>query len=83
MSADDKQVGGSHIQDQPSPVGNDLPAVWDLVVSDMLDRDQVGRQRYGTPLQPHNGRDALVDAYQEALDLAVYLRQAIFERDGK
>jgi len=73
----------SHIQDQPPPKPNYLPAVWDLVVSDMLDRDQVGRQRYGTPLQPHNGRDALMDAYQEALDLAVYLRQAIFERDGK
>ena len=73
----------SHIQDQPPPVDNDLPAVWDLVMADMKDRDQVGRQRYGTPLQPHNGRDALMDAYQEALDLAVYLRQAIFERDGK
>ena len=83
MSADDKQVGGSHIQDQPPPIGNDLPAVWDLVMADMKDRDQVGRQRYGTPLQPYNGRDSLMDAYQEALDLAVYLRQAIFERDGK
>ncbi len=83
MSADDKQVGGSHIQDQPPPKPNCLPAVWDLVVSDMLERDQVGQQRYGTPLQPHNGRDALMDAYQEALDLAVYMRQAIFERDGK
>ena len=35
---------------------------------------------HGTPLQAHNGRDPLVDAYQEALDLAVYLRQAIEER---
>lgn len=33
------------------------------------------------PLEPaHNGRDALVDAYQEALDLTMYLRQAIEER---
>ncbi len=70
------------IEDQPPPVPNDRPAVWDLVIADMRERDQVGRQRYGTPLQPHNGRDALVDAYQEALDLAVYLRQAIAERDG-
>lgn len=31
------------------------------------------------PLQPFNGRDALVDAYQEAVDLAVYLRQRIEE----
>lgn len=40
----------------------------------------MGRARYGTPLQAGNGRDALVDAYQEALDLCVYLRQAIEER---
>ena len=38
--------------------------------------------RYGTALQPHNGRDALLDAYEEALDLAMYLKQAIVERDG-
>ncbi len=68
------------IADQPPPIPSDRPAVWDLVVADMKERDQVGRARYGTPLQPHNGRDALVDAYQEALDLVVYLRQAIEER---
>lgn len=32
-------------------------------------------------LQPHNGRDALRDAYEESLDLVCYLRQAIEERD--
>jgi len=53
------------------------------VVVDMHARDALGRGRYGTPLQPHNGRDALSDAYQEALDLAVYLRQALYERDGR
>lgn len=65
---------------QPPPVPNDAPAVWDLVVADMRERDAVGAERYGTRLQPNNGRDALVDAYQEALDLTVYLRQAIAER---
>ena len=50
--------------------------VWGLVREDMRHRDAQGRERYGTPLQPHNGRDALADAYQEALDKAVYLRQA-------
>lgn len=72
----------STIEDQPAPTPNGRPAVWDLVITDMQERDQVGRQRYGTPLQPHNGRDPLIDAYQEALDLVVYLRQAIAERDG-
>ena len=69
------------INDQPPPQANSHPAVWDLVIADMKARDQLGRERYGTPLQPFNGRDALVDAYQEALDLAVYLRQAIEERN--
>ena len=68
--------------DQPPPRPNDGPAVWDLVIADMQERDGVGRERYGTPLQPNNGRDALKDAYAEALDLVVYLRQAIYERDG-
>jgi hypothetical protein len=69
--------------DQPPPMPNNNPAVWDLVMQDMKDRDQVGRIRYGTPLQPNNGRDQLADAYQESLDLAVYLRAALYERDGK
>lgn len=68
------------IQDQPAPERNESRPVWDMVIDDMRERDRVGRGRYGTPLQAHNGRDALVDAYQEALDLVVYLRQAIEER---
>lgn len=71
------------IQDQPPPIQNNSTPVWDLVIQDMQERDHVGRQRYGTPLQAHNGRDALVDAYQEALDLAVYLRQLIEERKSQ
>lgn len=68
--------------EQVEPTPNDWPPVRPLVLTDMTSKDMAGRVKYGTPLQPHNGRDALVDAYQEALDLVVYLRQAIFERDG-
>jgi hypothetical protein len=71
------------MSEQPMPTKNDRQPVWDLVIKDMQERDQVGRQRYGTPLQPFNGRDALRDAYEEALDLTVYLRQAILERDSR
>ena len=53
--------------------------VWGDVISDMKARREMGQMKYGTLLQPHNGRDALVDAYQEALDLAVYLKQKILE----
>lgn len=69
--------------EQPMPVVNGHPAVWDLVLRDIDHRDKVGAAKYRTRLQPHNGRDFLRDAYEEALDLVVYLRGAIFERDGK
>ena len=68
---------------QPSPLANDMPAIWPIVIHDMHSRDAMGRSKYGVPLQPHNGRDALKDAYEESLDLCVYLRTAIYERDGK
>jgi hypothetical protein len=45
--------------DQPPPVKNENPAIWDLVVADMQERDNVGQKRYGTRLQPNNGRNAL------------------------
>lgn len=67
---------------QPAPQANSLPAVWDLVLADMVARDKQGEAKYGVRLQPGNGRNNLLDAYQEALDLAVYLRAAIYERDG-
>ena len=66
--------------EQPKSKPNDSVPIWELVIADMKDRDRVGRVRYGTPLQAFNGRDALVDAYQESLDLSVYLRQEIEER---
>lgn len=67
--------------EQPAPVMNTRRPLWGLVVDDMRARDLEGRRRYGTPLQAGNGRDSLVDAYQEALDLVVYLRQVMAERD--
>ena len=72
----------SLVNEQRKPKKNKLPAIWDLVIEDMRARDQVGLKRYQTRLQPFNGRDAMIDAYQEILDAAVYLRQLIYERDG-
>lgn len=56
----------------------DKSAAWNAV-NDMQDRDKIGRARYGTPLTTNNGRDHLVDAYQEKLDSAVYLKAAWLE----
>jgi hypothetical protein len=74
---------GALNQPESKPVPNGSRAIWDLVIEDMRDRDHTGRAKYGVPLQAGNGRDALVDAYQEALDLCVYLRQAIEERETR
>ncbi|MHC5543502.1 hypothetical protein ACYOEI_35205 [Singulisphaera rosea] len=71
---------GQYVTEQDPPRPSDRPAVWPLVIRDMTERDEGGRKKYGTPLQPFNGRDPIVDAYQEGLDQVVYLRQAIEER---
>lgn len=63
-------------QPAPQPGG---AKILDLVVGDLRERAEMGRAKYGTYLQAGNGREALVDAYQEALDLAMYLRQEITE----
>jgi len=73
----------SRTDPQPQPIPNDKPAIWELVIKDMHDRDNFGESKYGTKLQPHNRRDFLVDAFQEALDLTVYLRGMLYERDGE
>lgn len=67
--------------DQPLPVPNDQPDMWLKVIQDMGARRQVGIERYNTVLQPLNGRDTLRDAYEEGLDLVVYLRTEVAERD--
>ncbi len=69
----------TEVEPQPAPVPNSGVPVWDLVMSDMRDRKEFGRKKYGTCLQTFNGRDALVDLYQELLDACVYVRQKIEE----
>jgi hypothetical protein len=50
-----------------------------LVLGDMRDRDAVGVKRHGARLTSGNGRDHLVDAYQELLDSCVYLMNELDE----
>lgn len=59
---------------------NHKPVVAQVMV-DLMERMEVGIKTYGEALRPNNGRDALQDAYEEALDLACYLKQAMIERD--
>lgn len=66
--------------DQPLPQGGKVRVQQALI--DMIhERRSLGIQRYGSELLTHNGRDALRDALEEAVDLATYLMQVIIERD--
>lgn len=67
---------------QPEPIPNDQPDIQSLVIRDMEARREHGIRTYGTALQPHNGRDALRDLYEELLDGCMYIKQAMIERDG-
>lgn len=56
-------------------------ATADAMIADMRERDKAGRARFGKPLCAHNGRNAFKDAYQQALCLVAYLRQAVEEKE--
>jgi hypothetical protein len=47
----------------------------------LAERVEVGRARYGVPLTTQNGRSALRDAWEEAVDLVFYLTQALMEAE--
>jgi hypothetical protein len=66
--------------EQPKPQGKGAH-IFPLVIADLRDREQKGIETYGESLRANNGRDSLRDAYEEALDLALYLKQTIIERD--
>jgi hypothetical protein len=67
------------ITPQPKPILDSGVVVADLVIDDMVARKKFGFEKYKTYLQTENGRNNLIDAYQEILDLAVYMRSQIYE----
>lgn len=64
---------------EPTPKGSGINIV-DLVKADIEARAVEGEKTYGERLKAFNGRSGLTDAYQEAVDLVVYLRQVLEER---
>ena len=68
------------VRQQAEPHGIDVD-ITQLTIHDLNQRSVMGKEKYGEVLRPFNGRDALTDAYQEVLDLAVYFRQLIYERN--
>lgn len=67
--------------DQQLPVVNAEPDIQSQVIADIEERRKVGIQRYGTALQPNNGRDAVRDLYEELIDGAMYAKQWLIERE--
>lgn len=67
--------------EQPAPKEGRIP-VYHRALADIQERVRGGRIKYGTELKTGNGRDPLVDALQEAIDLVLYLEQALLEREG-
>jgi len=54
--------------------------VGDIVLTDIRLRMELGRLRYCTYLEAHNGRDAAQDLYEELIDAVLYTKQDMLER---
>lgn len=67
------------VKQMTPPKPNDSEPVANQVMHDLHRRKVFGIKKYGVPLQANNGRDALQDAYEEALDLCCYLKQKLLE----
>lgn len=53
---------------------------WQAVIQDMIERNEVGAKKYNKYLDSNTTEDMLQHAYEEALDLAVYLKTQIMKQ---
>jgi len=65
---------------QPHPVA-DGSDVQRMVIADIEARRLKGIRKYGVPLGVNNGRDHLVDLFEELLDAVCYLKAELIKRD--
>ncbi len=79
MSNDDALNGalGTLSQGKPQPGVKDVAT---LVKADIEARVVLGEKEYGRRLESGNGLLAILHAYQELLDLCLYLRQYLDEQ---
>ena len=70
--------------DQDLPTPNDEVSCQERFMTRIAEampaRMELGKKRYGSLLQPFNGRDFMRDAFEELLDLSVYLEGVAAER---
>lgn len=57
--------------------------VYERLLTLLEKRVEQGLEQYGTPLMPHNGRDALLDLWEELADALFYATQMLIEREEK
>lgn len=65
-----QRPGDQRLPDADESVTDDQAAI----IADIEARRQVGIERYGQGHRPFNGRDTLLDLYEEHLDALVYLK---------
>ena len=70
------------MNEQPPPEPGKEDVV-DRLIEEFKERRKKGTEHYGTSLKTFNGRNALKDALEEALDLCCYLMQAIMEDEKR
>ena len=71
------------VRDLMDRCGNDLDDVIAGVVRDLIARDAMGFEKYGQNLETNDGRDTLMDWYQETLDAAQYGCKYLEEHPGE
>lgn len=54
-------------------------SVFAALHKDIDARNRKGWETYGKSLETFNGRDSLLDVYEESLDMTVYLKQRLLE----
>jgi hypothetical protein len=55
--------------------------VYERLLTLLEKRVEQGEKQYGTRLMTQNGRDSLLDAWEEAADLLFYMTQLLLERE--
>ena len=78
-AASDEWYENEYLRNQRE--GNKEESVWNQVILDIRKREQTGVLRYGKYLTKYTPEDTLNHAYNEALDLVVYLRTELIKRN--